>query len=82
MFSSFAMVLYKKKIVFFGLCFYYTNYILYIYIIIYIYYFPILRLLEYSELEGTHKDVQVQLLSEWSSQGSNPQAWCTETCIS
>lgn len=31
---------------------------------------------EYSELEGFHKDHEVQLYSEWPMQGLNPQPWC------
>lgn len=31
------------------------------------------RVTEYFELEGSHKDHEVQLLSEWPKWGSNPQ---------
>lgn len=30
---------------------------------------------DYFELEGIHKDHEVQLLNEWLIQGSNPQLW-------
>lgn len=31
---------------------------------------------ESSELEGTHKDLWVQMSIEWPRQGSNPWPWC------
>lgn len=34
------------------------------------------RITEFSELEWTHKDPQVQIWSEWPRRGLNPQRWC------
>lgn len=33
------------------------------------------RIKEYSKLEETHKDHEIQLLSEWPTWGLNPQPW-------
>lgn len=36
------------------------------------------RISEYSELEGSHTDHQVQLLSEWPIERLNPWPWCCQ----
>lgn len=36
------------------------------------------QITEYSKLKGTHKDHQVQLLSEWAIHRFYQQQWCYE----